>query len=226
MDALAYWRFDNYRCDLDDGAGFHFNSKQSRLHTVLNLGETLWLFTRVVGESGLSEYRILAKLVIRAKTINPPNYKYGPFRVWGDFKHSQYFQAAASTEQDAFELLRVLPLDSGSFGQCERSSLAQAAQTIRGFKPEASRLLQAFCDQLPVEPRAMAVADEMKLERALTAEPTQLVRILEEEHRGVSASRREELSASYSRNRQLVAELNRMYDGRCVSAASNSKPAN
>jgi hypothetical protein len=77
MDLLAYWRIDNYRRDIDSGAGFHFNSRQPRLHTAINIGETLWLFTRLAGKSGLSEYRILARLVIRSKTINAPSYQYG-----------------------------------------------------------------------------------------------------------------------------------------------------
>ena len=33
MDLLAHWRFDNYQRDLEAGAGIHFNSNQSRLHT-------------------------------------------------------------------------------------------------------------------------------------------------------------------------------------------------
>src|SRR4051794_36027812 len=45
MHLLAYWRWDNYVRDLDEGAGFNFNSKQSRLHTAIEPGETLWLFT-------------------------------------------------------------------------------------------------------------------------------------------------------------------------------------
>ena len=50
MDLLAYWRYDNYIRDLDEGAGFHFNSNQSRLHTAIHIGERLWLFTRVVNK--------------------------------------------------------------------------------------------------------------------------------------------------------------------------------
>lgn len=81
MDLLAYWRYDNYLRDLDEGAGFNFNSNQSRLHTAINIGELLWLFTRVVN-TGESEYRLLARLNVIAKTINAPNYK---CRVPGDY---------------------------------------------------------------------------------------------------------------------------------------------
>ncbi len=83
MDLLAYWRYDNYLRDLDEGAGFNFNSNQSRLHTAIHTGERLWLFTRVVN-AGRSEYRLLARLNVVAKTINAPGYQYGSYRVWGD----------------------------------------------------------------------------------------------------------------------------------------------
>lgn len=222
MNLLAYWRVDNYRRDLDDGAGFNFNSRQARLHTAIGLGETLWLFTRIVGAAGVSEYRIVAKLVVRSKTINPPSYKYGPFRVWGDLKLSQYFRATNEAFQDAFELLRLLPLDSGSLKDCSRSELAQACQTIRGLKPKASELLDAFCQQLEVEERARAVPDEMKLERSLATEPSQLESLLREAGIGYSATRRTELVGSYPRNRQLVDDLNRTYAGRCQLCAFDS----
>lgn len=41
MHLLAYWRWDNYLRDLDEGAGFNFNSKQPRLHSAIDVGETL-----------------------------------------------------------------------------------------------------------------------------------------------------------------------------------------
>lgn len=215
MDLLAYWRIDNYRRDLDEGAGFHFNSKQSRLHSEIKLGETVWLFTRLVGQSGLSEYRIVAKLVVRAKTINPPSYKYGPFRVWGDLQASQYFQVRQTSMDDAYELLRLLPLQSGSFEQCDRSSIATAAQTIRGLKTGANKLLDSFCAQIPIETRAKAVVDETRLEKAYAADLSQLQLMLREEHVGVSEEKRAELIGAYPRNRQLVADLYEIYFGRC-----------
>jgi hypothetical protein len=222
MDLLAYWRVDNYRRDVDDGAGYNFNSRQSRLHTAIDLGDSLWLFTRIVGTGGMSEYRILAKLVVRSKTINPPSYKYGPFRVWGDLTLSQYFRVTGDTSQDAFELLRVMPLNAGSLRDCSRSDLAQACQTMRGLKPEASRLLDAFCQQLPFEDRARAVPDEIKLERALAKDPSELDRLLGEASVGYSTCRRRELAGSYPRNRQLVDELNHTYAGRCQLCAFDS----
>jgi 5-methylcytosine-specific restriction endonuclease McrA len=215
MDLLAYWRIDNYRRDLDAGAGFHFNSRQPRLHTAINIGESLWLFTRLAGKSGLSEYRILARLVIRSKTINAPGYPYGSYRVWGDRALSQYYQATVTPGHDAYELFRLLPMDSGTLRDCTRATMAQAAQTIRALKPEASKLLSSFAAQLPPEPRALAVADEVALERALTIEPSQLPLILEDMSLAYSIPRKAELLRSSPRNRQLVANLHGLYAGRC-----------
>ena len=64
MHLLAYWRCDNYVRDLDKGAGFNFNSKQSRLHSAIELGETLWLFTCLKAPT---RYFLVAKLVVRSR---------------------------------------------------------------------------------------------------------------------------------------------------------------
>jgi 5-methylcytosine-specific restriction endonuclease McrA len=215
MDLLAYWRIDNYRRDIEGGAGFHFNSRQPRLHTAIEIGETLWLFTRLAGKSGLSEYRLLARLVVRSKTINAPGYRYGSYRVWGDRAQSQYYQATLAPEHDVYELFRLLAMDSGSLKDCTRATMAQAVQTIRGLKPEGSKLLASFAAQLPQERRALAVADEVALEKALAREPSQLPLILEDKSLAYSVATKAELLRSAPRNRQLVDELNRLYGGRC-----------
>jgi hypothetical protein len=67
-DLLAYWRYDNYKRDLEGGAGFNFNSNQPRLHSAVSLGDSLWLIT---GRPGLAYY-VVARLVVRSKTFNPP----------------------------------------------------------------------------------------------------------------------------------------------------------
>src|SRR5437660_4895273 len=89
MHLLAYWRIDNYLNDLDDGAGFNYNSRQSRLHSQIDLNESLWLFTALRNPPRLY---LAARLVIRAKTVNPSGYKYGQYRVWGEWHRSRYFK--------------------------------------------------------------------------------------------------------------------------------------
>lgn len=215
MDLLAYWKYNNYVRDLDEGAGFNFNSKQSRLHSAIQTGESLWLFTRVVPKSGLAQFRIAARLVVRSKTINPPGYKYGPYRIWGDLTHSRYYRVDSDAVNDAFELLQKLPLDSGSLGSCDRTTLPHACQTIRATTKPASGLLEAFCSDLPVEERAYKVVDEVKLENAYQRTLPYFESVVREDHGGVSDQRKLALYSSYTRNRQLVGELGSIYHGRC-----------
>lgn len=215
MDLLAYWKFDNYRRDLDIGAGFNFNSKQCRLHSAIDVGETLWLFTRVIPKHGVAQFRIVAKLVIRSKTINASDFKYGPYRVWGDLHSSAYFRVDSDQSKDAFEVLQSVKLDSGSLAAMNRTSLTHACQTIRGLTRYGSAILESFSRNLPLELRAYNVADEMKLERAYQLPLPQFENVLREEHVGVSDEHRLALSHTYSRNRQLVEQLHTLYHGRC-----------
>jgi hypothetical protein len=220
MHLLAYWRLDNYLRDLDEGAGFNFNSKQSRLHSALHIGDTLWLFTATPNPR---RYYIVAKLVIRAKTINSPTFKYGAYRVWGDLKKSRYFLLDPSRPSDeAFGLLQGLPLESGSFEDCSRTTLAQACQTMRGISSAGNRLLNAFAKHLRNEPRAYAVADEQELERGVLVGGDELGDVVRNEHSGVSDERRQELLGLTPRNRQLVRSLHNMYAGRCQLCAFDS----
>src|ERR1700674_2516452 len=112
MHLLAYWRLDNYLRDLDEGAGFNFNSRQARLHTAIEPGETLWLFTVVKNPP---RFFVVAKLLVGSKTSNPTGFKYGDYRVWGDLERSRYFKVRlAEPGDEAFELLRRLALVSGT----------------------------------------------------------------------------------------------------------------
>src|SRR5215813_8677208 len=108
MHLLAYWRLDNYLRDLDEGAGFNFNSRQARLHSAIQTGETLWLFTVVKNPP---RFFVVAKLVVRSKTTNPSQFKYGQYRIWGDLERSRYFRLRVEEPgEEAFELLQGLPL--------------------------------------------------------------------------------------------------------------------
>lgn len=222
MDAIAIWNFSNYRKDLDAGAGFHFNSNQSRFHTALNIGDSLWLVTRIVA-NGRNEYRLAARLVIRAKTINAPSYKYGSYRVWGDVKASSYYRIDETSEQDVFELLRLLEMDSGSLAEKTRSNLFQAMQTMRCIPPKSNKLLESFAVQLPLEMRAYQVMDEPKLEKAYAAaDPAQLELLLKEEAVGYSENTKSEIKHSYDRSRKLVKNLHEVYNGRCQVTGHDS----
>lgn len=222
MDLLAYWRYDNYQSDLDKGAGYHFNSNQSRLHTAISPGDSLWLFTRIVS-SNINQYRLLARLIISAKTINAPGYKYGAYRVWGNVTKSSYFKVQSDPEEDIFELLRLLEFEGPGLENKTRSSLAQACQTIREIKPSASALLAAKAETLFPEPRASAIPTEDRLEAALNAEgSSRLQLLLKEEGSGYASETKARITKSYERNRQLTSELHRLYKGRCQVTGHDS----
>jgi 5-methylcytosine-specific restriction enzyme A len=220
MHLLAYWRIDNYLRDLDEGAGFNYNSRQSRLHTEIELGESLWLFTVLKNPP---MYFLAARLVVRAKTSNPPDYKYGEYRVWGDLQRSRYFNLRPDVETDeAFSVLRGLPLVSGSLGGCSRSTLPQACQTIRGIAPEGIAILEQFSAMIPTEDRATHVADEYELERALLEGDELYGELLNRDHTGASEDRRRQLLTLAPRDRQLVKDLYELYSGRCQLCAFDS----
>jgi hypothetical protein len=146
-DLLAYWRYDNYKRDIEEGAGFNFNSSQDRLHSVLELNDSLWLVTgrREPNRAGMAYY-IVARLVIRAKTLNKPGYKYGQYRVWGDLDKSKYYKVGL---QDASSLLRKLRFSTDRpIGQTN-SELAFHLQTMRGLSQVDSQLLDLWCESIP-----------------------------------------------------------------------------
>jgi hypothetical protein len=76
---LYYWRLDNYARDRRFGFGYHLNQNGAAMMSA-GAGDSLWAFTRR-GQDGL--YVLAAELVVRAVTRNPPNYRYGRYRIWG-----------------------------------------------------------------------------------------------------------------------------------------------
>lgn len=220
MHLLAYWRIDNYLRDLDEGAGFNYNSRQPRLHSEIEIGESLWLFTALRNPPRIF---LAARLVVRAKTVNAPGYKYGDYRVWGDLHLSRYFQLRPEVPADeAFPFLQKLPLVSGSFAHCTPSTLPQACQTIRAITPAASALLEEFTQGIPTEERAVQVADEYELERSLLDADATVEVVLRRDHLGPSEDRRRRLLVLAARDRQLVKELQERYAGRCQLCAFDS----
>lgn len=212
VDLLAYWRWDNYVADLDAGAGFHFNSNQSRLHSEIGVGDSLWLVTgKPTARS--RQYPVVGRLVVTAKTCNPPGYKYGRYRVWGDLQRSRYLSADGP---DASALLRRLAFESGR--TLDADAIAQALQTIRAVTAGDAALLDAWVRDLADEPRARAVADEGLLERALARDDAAMADVLRA-HRGAAEGARQRLSTALPRNRALVQELRARYVGRCQLCA-------
>lgn len=212
-DLLAYWRYDNYIKDLAEGAGFNFNSNQKRLHGVLEEGDSLWLFTAQRGaDRHRQAYYLAARLVIRSKTTNPPNFKYGAYRVWGDFAKSQYFKIG---DKEASQLLRQLPFRSGKvIGETE-TPLAQHFQTMRELSFEGSDMLENWSTDLSREEKAYQILPEELLEEAIRQGPEAVRKLIRESPSGITEYRIEQLVQQPVRNRTLSQQIRTMYGGRC-----------
>jgi 5-methylcytosine-specific restriction enzyme A len=206
MPLLYYWRSDNYRNDLDMGAGYHLNQGNPLLHSV-DIGESLWAFTR----NRQKRFVLAAELVVRAKTINSPKFRYGKYRVWGDLEESRYFLVddAPSIEQ----IIRSLSC------RAKAAILSQSFQgfaAVRQITSQDHDILAAAARGLPLEPRARILPEE-RLEAALLLGNAAAVEsLIQAETSGMAETRRAYLyRQAVRRNRDLVRDLQERYDGRC-----------
>lgn len=206
MPLLFYWRHDNYVQDLDDGAGYHLNSKRAVLHEV-ERGDSVWAVTRRPDDA----YVLAAELIVHSTTHNRPGYEYGPYRVWGHVGQSRYF--ALDGQPGCESLIRSLSVKTTA-DRLYHSF--QGPGSVRRLTEKDHRTLAAAADNLPEEPRATLLPEEA-LETALyrrdRASVTGLVR--EADH-GLSADRRRTITREVpERNRELVQRLQTVYDGHC-----------
>jgi len=206
MTLLYYWRDDNYRHDLDNGVGYHLNSKNKLLHDIA-IGDSLWAFTR----NKKKRFVLAAELVIRAKTKNPPDFRYGAFRVWGDLKQSRYFEAE---EQPSME--QIIRLLSPKANAAILSQSFQGNAAVRPLTPEDHQILIASAKTLPLEPRARLLPEERLEATLLLGDEQAVIDLLQEEKPGIEKKRQEYLyGKAITRNRELVQELQKLYDGCC-----------
>lgn len=140
MSVLYYWRPDNYRRDAVFSFGYHLNQDSPALAQVAP-GESVWAFTR--NRDG--RYVLAAEMVVRAVTRNPPNYRYGRYRVWGDLGRSRYFDVVQGPQID--QLVRSLGLRAHAEA-LGRSFQGHAA--VRSLTADGHRLLAAFAVDLLV----------------------------------------------------------------------------
>ncbi len=207
---MAYWRWDNYVRDLDEGAGFNFNSNQSRLHSAIGLGERLWLISGKREKMGV-KYVLVACLQIAAKTYNSPDYKYGRYRVWADIRHSAYYSADGPDLGNLFLNLEFQPKKPVQ----RKEQIGQSLQTMRNLSEQDVTLLVAWAKGLKLESRAYQIADEVMLEKSYENGENFVKETVAEYHSGVSSQRKLLLQHSYPRNRALVGQLHKLYNGRC-----------
>lgn len=206
MPLLYYWRRDNYLRDLDMGAGYHLNQNNALLHEI-ELGDSLWAFTRT--KSG--GYALAAELIVRAKTLNPPNFRYGRYRLWGDLRQSRYFRVY--NQLDVEQIIRGLSVRANApiLGQS-----FQGRAAVRSITPEDHRIMAAAARHLPLEPRARLLPEE-RLEAALLLGGEEAVKgLLQEESPGLAERRRTYLfSKAPGRNKRFIHELQELYEGKC-----------
>jgi hypothetical protein len=203
---LYYWRPDNYRRDRDFGFGYHLNQNSPAMERT-GPGDSLWAFTRYQPDG---RYVLAAELVVRAVTRNPPRYRYGRFRIWGDVGRSRYFDTDVAP--NAEPLIRALDVKA----QGERLGQSfQGAAAVRVISAADHRLLSVFARDLVTLQRA-AVYPEDEFEARLIHGDIARPLVLREE-RAAYDRRHAYLFERFDvqRARRHVEHLQETYAGRC-----------
>lgn len=214
MHLLYYWRGDNYSRDLDWGAGYNLNQSNPLFHQV-EVGESVWAFTRK--DDG--RYVLAAELVVSAKTLNPPKFRYGIFRVWGSLENSRYF---TTSDQPTIEtLVRNLSC------KAEAKYLGQSFQghsAVRALSLSDHQKICSHAKHLKLEKRAMLLPEEQIEAEILMGRTEALTKLIQDAHAGLAQERRDYLLTQVpSRDRELVKELRSIYQGRCQLTGWNPR---
>ena len=206
MPLLYYWRGDNYYNDLDMGAGYNLNQANPLLHEI-DLGDSLWAFTRAKARN----YALAAELVVKAKTFNPTNFKYGRYRIWGDLNKSRYFQVDGQLSVE--QVIRQLSC------RTEAKILGHSFQgysAVRKISIHDHQILSVAAKELALEPRAQLLPEEKLEEIILLGDEEAVKTLINKEHVGMAETRRSYLfQQAPKRNKQLVKELQEKYQGKC-----------
>lgn len=204
-NVLYYWRPDNYARDRRFGFGYHLNQNSPAL-AMLMPGATVWAFTR----DKFGRYVLAAALVVKAVTRNPPNYRYGAYRVWGDIEQTRYFDIDVSP--GAEELIRHLQITTNA------AILAQSFQGPRAVKPLTDadhRLLVEFARELSVLERAR-IYPEDEFEARLLLGPEALRSVVRETRAEYGVRSRYLFeTVDVTRARRHVERLQQVYGGLC-----------
>lgn len=207
MPLLYYWRLDNYEQDLRNGVGFHLNQSSPRLHDI-ELGDSLWAFTRRPD----GEYVMAAELVVKARTWNSPQYRYGSFRVWGDLRLSRYFLARGQASLDPVVRGLSVRVAPGPLGHSFQGHAA-----VRKITLADHQILSAVFAETPREPRARLQSEERLEAIALLGDAELVDSLLPGEQPALVADRAAYLygGVPVTRTARLVHQLKERYAGRC-----------
>jgi 5-methylcytosine-specific restriction enzyme A len=205
VHVLYYWRPDNYRRDQRFGFGYHLNQSTPRLQEVAP-GDSVWAFTR--NERG--HYVLAAELSVRAVTRNPPKYRYGRYRVWGDLGATRYFDVV--TAPSAETLIRNLSVTTRAvvLGQGFQGHAA-----VRPLTATDHQILTTFAADLDAI-RSGGIFPEDEFEARLLLGAKAVERLLDETERSHAARARYLYeSTDITRTRRHVEWLQETYAGRC-----------
>lgn len=206
MSLLYYWHRDNYTRDLDMGAGYNLNQANPLMHE-LYPGQSLWAFTRAAD----GRYALAAELVVRAKTFNPPKFRYGKYRLWGNLRKSRYFQV--DNQPNIEQVIRSLSLTTKAayLGQSFQGNAA-----VRRISNADHLVLTAVAEHLALEPRARILPEEKLEAMVLLGDREAVENLVRTEPVGIAEKRREYLFGPViTRNGQLAQQLQELYQGKC-----------
>jgi hypothetical protein len=108
---LCLYKYENYKEEADDASGDwwddipRYNSRQSRLHKVTEIGDRAYVVTYKDGCCYL-----VGRITISEKVPNLPSHPYGIFGIKGDPRHSQFYKFGS---KDVTEVLRRLEFKTG-----------------------------------------------------------------------------------------------------------------
>lgn len=206
MPLLFYWQPANYTRDREFGFGFHLNQSSPAM-AAARPGDSVWAFTRRRRDG---VYVLAAELVVRALTRNPPNYRYGTYRIWGDLHRSRYFDVDLGPNADP--LIRAL----GIRVRAERLGQSfQGARAVREISEADHRLLYQFAAELPLYPHA-AIYPEDEFEARLVHGAAARRLVIRETPADMDRRLRYLYeTVDVHRARRNVETLHELYDGRC-----------
>jgi hypothetical protein len=143
MPILIYWKYSNYIKDTESGFAYHFNSNQERLHDCTDLGDDIFIVSQI-RDGDVKDIFLLAHFVVESQEFNPPNYKYGAYRIYADKEKSRYFSPSVPLTPMLLGLSLSKPLPKNP------EKHPQALQKIREISQADAQQLKAFADTLPV----------------------------------------------------------------------------
>ncbi|HEX6270558.1 MAG TPA: HNH endonuclease [Anaerolineales bacterium] len=164
-------------------------------------------------------YVLAAELIAKAKTINPRNFRYGKYRIWGDINYSRYFQV--EDQPGVHNVIRSL---SCTVNATILGHSFQGLSAVKRISQTDAEILRMLAKELPLEPRARILSED-KLEAMLLLGDIEAVKsLVRDERPGIAEERRTYLfKQAPTRNQSLVAKLQEIYSGRCQICQWNPK---